>query len=802
MEYEDTLYSLHKETIRLLKKESIIPCIDGTYITANKAKIAGAGELINLFEGKKLCDFINQPNTKWLTGKFTKDNKVLRELHGFFIDKENGLAVEEISSNDLPRLIRNNINFFDEEIENDWLVDFYMYLETVRGLLSRKEDSSQTLAILPFIKTTDGKFNAPFKSAGRGKPLEQNIYVKPKDANIDNIEGFLFIEDFIVQKCPDFVEALGLKEPDRYALFIKELENTKYDCGDNLHISQIKKALKFLKDGQQENIVDKLKSLLKLKLIDTFRKEHCFVINEIFSIKKTKIYREKDKNAISIKDYFIDAYHDALFLDESFYINHGISSEDLSLLERLGIKNTIYLLDDEKEWEDESDRRVKCSNKGNFRKRLYLEKIDDILGYINNSYTQKASSTMFATKKLQEINKSKEKSRIILDLLKNVEKHLAGQWQPRVMEQDVIYGVSLIIEKLKRGKWLYSSDFKFVKPSEISRCKLNKDIYGQVDENTKIYELLGFKETEEDRQNYLFTSLSKNVKSNDDLIFLYKNIINKLNNEGITIPPLTTINNNQNKLKEIYERWIKLKDKKQTLVREYEKSLYPGWFKREDLELDIDNEIAYNKAWFTLFAIAICQQRGWSSDEKNKNFLEYLKDNNSWFDTMVNTTSESEWMNIIKEYYKSKTKDQEWQEWIKLIPQFFIIRFFMNDYIGLITGLDKRNDKFELDTILRPNTDSSLNGTRYDLPALNRTLRLGLPFIIRELLRFGIIKPNKNIICHAFMPKNTTAEITVENYGGNLQYTSRQIFEGISSKLNKDGYTFDGYYDIPILLFN
>ena len=168
----------------------------------------------------------------------------------------------------------------------------------------------------------------------------------------------------------------------------------------------------------------------------------------------------------------------------------------------------------------------------------------------------------------------------------------------------------------------------------------------------------------------------------------------------------------------------------------------------------------------------------------------------------INPEMECEWINIIKGYYESSKTDQQWQEWIKLIPQFFIVRYNMNNYINLLSNLDKKENEFELTTILKFDTDPDLNGFGTHLPALNRTLRLGLPFIIRELLRFDIMKPKKNIICHAFMPKKSTAKIVLgEKFKDNTQYTSRDIFEGIKEKLKKE-YTFGKYYDIPILKYD
>jgi len=457
--------------------------------------------------------------------------------------------------------------------------------------------------------------------------------------------------------------------------------------------------------------------------------------------------------------------------------SNGISLEDLSLLEKLGIKNNIYYLLDEKEW---TNGRTVCSNKGDFRKRLNLNYIDNVLRYFDNHpYTLRA----------------KEKSKIILNLLKNVEKYLSGEWQPIKTNINCKKDFSDIISLLKEEKWLYSkNNFNLVKPSEIFCSDLDTNIYGQVDDKTNIYKFLGFEETPDEKKGKILNDFDSRY-AEEDILNIYEHIRNKLQ-INTTVPPLPT----PIKLIEIYEKWISFSDnKKDSLIKDYENYLYPGWFKREDLKSDHETT-AYNKAWFTLFAIAICQQKGWSSDERNKNFLIYL-DENSWFDTMIKSKSESEWMNIIKKYYKFNTNDQEWQEWVKLLPQFFIIRYYMDDYIMIIKNLNKLDlsEEFELDTILRPDTNPLLRGSGIKLPALNRTLRLGLPFIIHELLRFDILNPKKNIICHAFMPKDSTAKIVMEEkyVGGNI--TSREIFKGINNKLKIEEYTFDGNYDIPIL---
>ena len=169
-----SLYDLYEKTIQLLKEEPVIPCIDGSYITANEAKIVRGKKLINLFKDEQLGKFIKQPGAKWLSEEFTKDN--FSELYDFFteIKDKGGLDIKIINPDYLPQLIENNPEFL-KEADDDWLKDFYSYLyRNVIHLLGK----NSKLATVPFIKTTDGNINTLYK-VNKENQLEINIYLKP-----------------------------------------------------------------------------------------------------------------------------------------------------------------------------------------------------------------------------------------------------------------------------------------------------------------------------------------------------------------------------------------------------------------------------------------------------------------------------------------------------------------------------------------------------------------------------------------------------------------------------------------------
>jgi len=131
----------------MIKHEKIIMTIDGnTYVTAKNAKIVRGAKLLDHFEGELLCRLIKQPEARWLSKEFTENNQELREFHNYLIKEIN---VEEISSADLPKLIRNNPNFL-KSADKTWLVGFYNYLSyDVKNLLGKNQD----LNTVQFIKS-------------------------------------------------------------------------------------------------------------------------------------------------------------------------------------------------------------------------------------------------------------------------------------------------------------------------------------------------------------------------------------------------------------------------------------------------------------------------------------------------------------------------------------------------------------------------------------------------------------------------------------------------------------------------
>jgi hypothetical protein len=473
MPNDDWLFTpLYEMTKKLFENEKVYPVIDGGYADKDKVRIArggvSEGGIVDIFTNQKLGLLIGE-GIKWMptktnNGNFTEDrNSYFRDLYQFIRDK---IKVPEIRNENIPGLIRNNSNFMPSINDDIWLKEFYNYLaDKLKNLLGKNHDYST----VEFIKNQQGNFVSAYKRIGNEQV--PNVYKKPNGISEIGEQNSEIIADFIQEKCANFVEAMDIAEYDDYAYFTKTLEvnRDRIPTDNPIAIKHrfllVQKAIQFLR-ADKSGIIDICKRCLFLKVINPdgiSRDRKCVNSN---------IYREKDTNGVSLKNYFSGinhlGVHDVYTLDEKYYLENGLAADDFKALEKIGVKNNIYNGINNAQW---TIGRNICTNIGNFRKKLNFEYIEDVLGCL-----------------------SKQKSGIIFSLLKNVKPQLSGKWQYGATHPKEKPGFAEIIEILSNNCWLFTNDGgRPVKANNILRSELDVNIYGEVDKYSELYDILGFR---------------------------------------------------------------------------------------------------------------------------------------------------------------------------------------------------------------------------------------------------------------------------------------------------------------------
>ena len=131
------------------------------------------------------------------------------------------------------------------------------------------------------------------------------------------------------------------------------------------------------------------------------------------------------------------------------------------------------------------------------------------------------------------------------------------------------------------------------------------------------------------------------------------------------------------------------------------------------------------------------------------------------------------------------------------------ISHWLDDYCELIIGFDRR-DKIDLNQVLSPSFDPAQQGGGISAPSLVKTLGMGICFLLRELMRQGILQ-NSSVKPHCYLPRERVRYLLKEigmdwDVVGrvSLATNSRYIYEFISRFLGEEDATFNNCYDLPL----
>lgn len=463
---------LYDTTVEMFKNEEILPAIDGGYTTAVNANIARGESLTEIFKGNMLCELLNNKNATWLPTTLTETN---RSISGLFTYLSRELRIPQRRAEDLPKLLTGNMQFL-KSMSDEWLERFYIYLSDEVETLLKGNDFAKT----PFIKSSNGNFYAPFIVNGRERT--SNVFKRPENAT-RALTSFIFVADFVVKNCVDFIKIIGIAEPDVYDYFVQELKDIYEDdtIDESQNIEQAKKALKYLTEGH-ESVEETLKKYLWVKCTKAGGEKLWTTCHN------STVYFKTDINGVSLYDYFIGTACDVYILDEDYYAGKEITRNELQRFYKIGVERSVYEKSNESEW----SYSPVCWNIEDFRLNLNFRYINYILQAISKN----------------DSDDDKRRSVALFSLLKNVIKHLRGKWAENRRNPWLHEDTAQIVKTLNNHKWLFSAKGELVKSSDISRYELDTSIYGNVDENSEIYDILGFAKNKSDENIQLFKQIA------------------------------------------------------------------------------------------------------------------------------------------------------------------------------------------------------------------------------------------------------------------------------------------------------
>lgn len=246
-------------------------------------------------------------------------------------------------------------------------------------------------------------------------------------------------------------------------------------------------------------------------------------------------------------------------------------------------------------------------------------------------------------------------------------------------------------------------------------------------------------------------------------------------------------------LQSVYDWWAERGDK---WLAQYDASSWPAEFDKKALL----NEEVDRTAWMTLFALGALRSFGRTTEQQHKGFVEYLN-SKGWWDTICRVKPEAgkeAWIDILRDYSEQKQIDSEYELWMDSFPRLHRLACWLETYVHIFRTLDRR-DETSLVNFLSPGADASLSGSGIDAPTLGRVLRMGQHFVVRELLRVGVLKQDTAIEYLAFSPRQAVKDL-LDELGCYDCNDSQSIYNFIVEEIGEERARFNGAYDIPLQL--
>ena len=183
-----------------------------------------------------------------------------------------------------------------------------------------------------------------------------------------------------------------------------------------------------------------------------------------------------------------------------------------------------------------------------------------------------------------------------------------------------------------------------------------------------------------------------------------------------------------------------------------------------------------------------CQRRGWWTVFTDPNPVERFED----------------WMGVLDQYIDQQVDQQHYEQWMMRFPIIYKLSRHLDDYAEILLGLDRYRSRFDLAAVLQPWADPDQQGGGIGAAALPRTLGRGANFVIRELIRLGVIIDSAHLREHAFVPYRGVRRLMAEMGCPEAESTepplmvSPVISRFLHEHMSAEKASFCGDFDIPL----
>ena len=159
---------------------------------------------------------------------------------------------------------------------------------------------------------------------------------------------------------------------------------------------------------------------------------------------------------------------------------------------------------------------------------------------------------------------------------------------------------------------------------------------------------------------------------------------------------------------------------------------------------------------------------------------------------------------VLDNYLDNQIDESPFYHWVRQFVSIYQITRSLPEYVGIFLDIDKHDKDIDFDEILKPRAASTQAGGGWDAPPLTRALGIGACFVVRELVRTGILT-SRRAHDHAYVGVGRVRNVFVRlgmsdlrGEGASYRHSS-QIHRFLIDHLGPDRAHFDRCFDLPFL---
>ena len=238
----------------------------------------------------------------------------------------------------------------------------------------------------------------------------------------------------------------------------------------------------------------------------------------------------------------------------------------------------------------------------------------------------------------------------------------------------------------------------------------------------------------------------------------------------------------------------------------YARRAYPEFFSPSQLR-----ELRDRTAWFTMFALACFQSFGRTQDGQHRSFIEAGYREGWWQELSESRPPDDvrSWLERLERWSAPGQFDQQHLMWRRTFVDLYSVARWLDEYREITVKLPRiieEHGVISLNGALQPSYWPPAMRLSIDAAPINRSLGIGMNWMIREMLRHEAFDPRDEslIAPYSWSPSQRVRDL-LTNLGADVggqadKEASRSIYDFVTRHLGNDRSRFDGDFDLPLQL--